>query len=76
MGDKSCYMGAGGYSGYMGSGTAGSSYAREEWAGNYYSTGGGGGGGGGGGSGKSLFISLAMEAFTRTSRGPQAPRSA
>ncbi|KAJ1370063.1 hypothetical protein KIN20_031705 [Parelaphostrongylus tenuis] len=34
MSDKSCYMGAGGYSGYMGSGTAGGSYAREEYAGN------------------------------------------
>ncbi|KAK6035815.1 hypothetical protein COOONC_13204 [Cooperia oncophora] len=34
MGDKSCYMGAGGYSGYMGSGTGGGSYAREEYAGN------------------------------------------
>ncbi|EYC25391.1 hypothetical protein Y032_0012g1861 [Ancylostoma ceylanicum] len=45
MGDKSCYMGAGGYSGYMGSGTQGQGYAREEYAGN---VGGGGGGGGGG----------------------------
>ncbi|EPB75780.1 hypothetical protein ANCCEY_05138 [Ancylostoma ceylanicum] len=34
MGDKSCYMGAGGYSGYMGSGTQGQGYAREEYAGN------------------------------------------
>ncbi|XGW11677.1 hypothetical protein V3C99_012842 [Haemonchus contortus] len=41
MGDKSCYMGAGGYQGYMGSGT-GQGYAREEYAG---SMGGGGGGG-------------------------------
>ncbi|KAK5971236.1 hypothetical protein GCK32_011054 [Trichostrongylus colubriformis] len=59
MGDKSCYMGAGGYSGYMGSGTGGGQYAREEYAGNVssgakqtgnqpyqpYSSGGGGGGG-------------------------------
>ncbi|VDM54354.1 unnamed protein product [Angiostrongylus costaricensis] len=40
MGDKSCYMGAGGYSGYMGSGTGGGSYTREEYAGNTGSTGG------------------------------------
>ncbi|VDK59960.1 unnamed protein product, partial [Cylicostephanus goldi] len=54
MGDKSCYMGAGGYSGYMGSGTQGSGYAREEYAGNIMGGGGGGGyssGGGGGGGG-------------------------
>ncbi|KAK6020432.1 hypothetical protein OSTOST_13914 [Ostertagia ostertagi] len=37
MGDKSCYMGAGGYSGYMGSGTGGGGYAREEYAGNVQS---------------------------------------
>ncbi|ETN79551.1 hypothetical protein RB195_017335 [Necator americanus] len=49
MGDKSCYMGAGGYSGYMGSGTQGTGYAREEYAGNIGSSCGGGGGGGGGG---------------------------
>ncbi|KAL6733779.1 hypothetical protein Aduo_004400 [Ancylostoma duodenale] len=56
MGDKSCYMGAGGYSGYMGSGTQGQGYAREEYAGNIGGGGGGGGyawstssGGGGGG---------------------------
>ncbi|VDL76950.1 unnamed protein product [Nippostrongylus brasiliensis] len=35
MGDKSCYMGAGGYSGYMGSGTSGSSYKSEDYAGNW-----------------------------------------
>ncbi|KAK6733519.1 hypothetical protein RB195_017335 [Necator americanus] len=41
MGDKSCYMGAGGYSGYMGSGTQGTGYAREEYAGNIGSSCGG-----------------------------------
>ncbi|CAI5450545.1 unnamed protein product [Caenorhabditis angaria] len=47
MGDKSAYMGAGGYSsGYMGANASSSGYARED-----YAQGGQSGSSGGGGSG-------------------------